>query len=46
MRTIQVRFCRSAGADPVVYFKGQRMGVATRVDFVANDRHPAQENRP
>lgn len=46
MRTIQVRFCRSAGADPVVYFKGQRMGIASRVDFVANDRHPATEDRP
>lgn len=41
-RTIAVRFERKApAARVVVYYKGERMGEARRLDPVANDRKPA-----
>jgi transposase InsO family protein len=45
-RKIQVRFDRK-NFDParvIVYYKGQRIGTAKPVDFVANDRPPRQIN--
>src|SRR5690606_24896823 len=37
-RTVEVRFDRQNFGRVVVYFKGERMGEARPVDFVANDR--------
>jgi len=37
-RTIEVRFDRQNFGRVVVYFKGERMGEARAVDFIANDR--------
>jgi len=42
-RKIQVRFDRNHLERAVVYYKGERMGDALPVDFVANDRKPATE---
>jgi len=39
-RKIQVRFDRSAPSRVIVYYKGERMGEAREVDFLANDRPP------
>jgi transposase InsO family protein len=39
-RKIQVRFSRPQAERVVVYYKGDRMGEARPVDFVANDRKP------
>src|SRR5271157_3653337 len=40
-RTIQVRFQRKdPAARVIVYYKGERMGLARRLDPVANDRPP------
>lgn len=39
-RTIQVRFDRHSLRSSVVYYKGQRMGLAAPLDPVANDRKP------
>lgn len=41
-RTIQVRYDRAKPGRIVVYYKGERMGEATRLDFLANDRPPAK----
>jgi len=40
-RQIQVRFHRAQPDRIVVFYKGERMGEATRLDFLANDRPPA-----
>jgi len=40
-RQIQVRFHRAKPDRIVVFYKGERMGEATRLDFFANDRPPA-----
>jgi putative transposase len=47
MRTIQVRFDRkNFGSNKVVvYYKGDRIGLARPVDFVANDRLPDPTRR-
>lgn len=39
-RKIQVRYNRLNFDHAVVYYKGQRMGMAKPVDFTANDRKP------
>jgi putative transposase len=39
-RKIQIRFNRLSFDKTIVYFKGERMGQAYPVDFVANDRKP------
>jgi hypothetical protein len=41
-RKVQVRFDRNAFDRAIVYFKGERMGEARPVDFIANDRPPAR----
>jgi putative transposase len=41
-RQIQVRFNRANPDRIVVFYKGERMGEATRLDFLANDRPPAE----
>lgn len=38
--TVQVRCNRTAPDRVVVFYQGQRMGDATRLDFLANDRAP------
>ena len=40
-RKIQVRFDRRNFDRAIVYYKGERMGQARPVDFLANDRKPA-----
>ena len=40
--TIQVRFSRACPDRIVVFYKGQRMGDATRLDLLGNDRAPSQ----
>lgn len=40
-RKVQVRFDRHHFTRAVVFYKGERMGEARPVDFVANDRKPA-----
>ena len=40
-RKVQVRFDRHTFARAVVYYKGERMGQAKPVDFLANDRKPS-----
>ena len=39
-RKIQVRYNRLKFNRAVVYYKGQKMGDARQVDFIANDRKP------
>jgi hypothetical protein len=39
-RKVQIRFDRRRAEDVVVFYKGERMGTARPVDFVANDRKP------
>jgi len=39
-RQIEVRFNRAQPDRIVVFYKGERMGEATRLDFLANDRPP------
>jgi len=39
-RQIEVRFNRATPERIVVFYKGERMGEATRLDFLANDRPP------
>jgi putative transposase len=39
-RSIEVRFDRAKPDRIVVFYKGERMGEATRLDFLANDRPP------
>ena len=43
-RKIQVRFNRhgSDNSPVILYYKGHRIGIATPLDFTANDRHPNQ----
>ena len=41
-RKIQVRFSRLNFERAIVYFKGERMGEARPVDFIANDRKPSK----
>ncbi len=43
-RKIQVRFDRLKFDRAIVYFKGERMGEARPVDFVANDRRPSKKS--
>ena len=47
-RQIQVRYSRANPERIVVFHKGERMGEATLLDFLANDRPPrkASENAP
>jgi putative transposase len=42
-RKVQVRFDRKNLQRAIVYFKGERMGEAKPVDFLANDRAPTSE---
>ncbi|HET8697686.1 MAG TPA: DDE-type integrase/transposase/recombinase [Gammaproteobacteria bacterium] len=42
-RKIQVRFDRLKFERAIVYFKGERMGEAKPVDFIANDRKPSKK---
>ena len=44
-RKVQVRFDRLKFERAIVYFKGERMGEARPVDFVANDRKPSKKIR-
>ena len=44
-RKIQVRFNRAAPKRIVVFYKGERMGEATKLDFLSNDR-PSPRLRP
>src|SRR5687768_5785937 len=39
-RKVQIRFDRLKFECPIVYYKGEPMGEARPVDFVANDRKP------
>ena len=43
-RKIQVRFNRLNFDRAIVYFKGERMGEARPVDFIANDRKPSNKS--
>ena len=46
-RKVQVRYSRSnVYKRCVVYYKGQRMGDAHPVDFLANDRRPNANPNP
>jgi putative transposase len=45
-RSIEVRFDRAKPDRIVVFYKGERMGEATRLDFLANDRAPSAASRP
>jgi hypothetical protein len=40
-RTIQVRFNRTNPDRIIVFYKGERMGKATPLDWLANDRAPS-----
>jgi putative transposase len=42
-RKVQVRFDRLKFERAIVYYKGERMGEARPVDFIANDRKPAKK---
>jgi transposase InsO family protein len=42
-RQIQVRFNRANPNRIIVFYKGERMGEATRLDFLANDRASSPE---
>jgi transposase InsO family protein len=42
-RKIQVRYNRASFDRAIVYYKGERMGEATPVDFTANDRKPKRK---
>ena len=44
-RKIQVRYDRRQKSDPIVYYKGHRIGIARPVDLLANDRSPLHKNR-
>lgn len=45
-RQIEVRFNRAQPDRIVVFYKGERMGEATRLDLLANDRPPAHRPPP
>ncbi len=42
---IQIRFNRANPDRIIVFYKGERMGEATKLDFVSNDRSPSAEAR-
>ena len=42
---IQIRFNRANPDRIIVFYKGERMGEATKLDFVSNDRPPSAEAR-
>ena len=44
-RKVQIRFDRLNFERAIVYFKGERMGEARPVDFVANDRKPSRSTK-
>ena len=44
-RKVQIRFDRLKFDRAIVYFKGERMGEARPVDFVANDRKPIRKTK-
>ena len=44
-RKVQIRFDRLNFDRAIVYFKGERMGEARPVDFVANDRKPSNKGQ-
>lgn len=44
-RTIQVRFNRANPDRVIVFFKGQRMGEAAKLDWLANDRPPKESEQ-
>lgn len=44
-RKIQVRFNRADPGRIIVFYKGERMGEATELDFLSNDRPPARSKR-
>jgi putative transposase len=41
-RTIQVRFNRAAPGRIIVFYKGERMGEASKLDMLSNDRPPSR----
>lgn len=43
-RKVQIRFDRLHFERAIVYYKGERMGEARPVDFVANDRKPSKKS--
>ncbi|MFZ5895122.1 MAG: DDE-type integrase/transposase/recombinase [Myxococcota bacterium] len=43
-RKVQIRFDRLKFDRAIVYFKGERMGEARPVDFIANDRKPSRKS--
>ena len=43
-RKVQIRFDRLHFGRAIVYYKGERMGEARPVDFVANDRKPSKKS--
>ena len=42
-RKVQIRFARLNFERAIVYYKGERMGEARPVDFIANDRKPSRK---
>lgn len=44
-RKIQVRFNRAAPKRIIVFYKGERMGEAAKLDFLSNDRPPSLDKR-
>lgn len=44
-RKIQVRFNRATLGRIIVFYKGERMGEATKLDFLSNDRPPSSDKR-
>jgi len=44
-RKVQIRFSRLQFERAIVYFKGERMGEARPVDFIANDRKPSLKSK-
>jgi transposase InsO family protein len=44
-RKVQIRFDRLKFERAIVYFKGERMGEARPVDFIANDRKPSNKSK-
>lgn len=42
---IQIRYNRFKFEKAIVYYKGERMGQARPVDFIANDRKPTKQKR-
>ena len=42
-RKVQIRFDRLKFDRAIVYFKGERMGEARPVDFIANARTPSKK---